>query len=363
MKILWFSHRDIKHPKAGGAERTIFEVGKRLAARGHQFNNISVQWKGSPIEDEIEGVHIIRLKNNVIAHFQTPILLRQFDYDVVIDDLGHAVPWFSEYFSKKNGVVFFRHLHARSLKGQVSLPLRIIITDLEKMYPLIYRKWIFITESNSSIEDLSNLGINKERIFKIPPGVDTNFFRPGKKTDFPSIIYFGGMRDYKRPWDSIYAFKEVLKKYREARLYIVGTGPSLGRVRNLAKSMNLLENISFMGRLSNEDLASLISSSWINIHCSVTEGFGLSIIESSASGTPTVAYSVPGVSETIEDGKNGILVRDGDPKELSFGLMKIIESYPGKWIESSREVALKYSWENTVQRWERLLLNISGSNE
>ena len=33
MKILWFAHRDIKHPSAGGAERTIYEVGRRLAVQ------------------------------------------------------------------------------------------------------------------------------------------------------------------------------------------------------------------------------------------------------------------------------------------------------------------------------------------
>ena len=42
MKILWFAHRDIKHPKAGGAERTIYEVGKRFSALGIDVNLVCV---------------------------------------------------------------------------------------------------------------------------------------------------------------------------------------------------------------------------------------------------------------------------------------------------------------------------------
>jgi hypothetical protein len=43
MKILWLSHRDIKHPRYGGAERTIYEIGKRFVAYGNNIEWVSVK--------------------------------------------------------------------------------------------------------------------------------------------------------------------------------------------------------------------------------------------------------------------------------------------------------------------------------
>ena len=58
MKIAWFTHRDMCHPQAGGVGRTIYEVGKRLALKGHSFNVISVGWKDSnAIDKGRENVH------------------------------------------------------------------------------------------------------------------------------------------------------------------------------------------------------------------------------------------------------------------------------------------------------------------
>ena len=116
MRILWFNHRDIRHPLAGGAERTIYEVGKRLAMRGHEFHLASVNPRQLPEEEIIDGIIINRTKGNVMAHLNAPLLIRRLRPDVVVDDMAHVVPWFSPLASKSKVIVFFRHYHARSIK-------------------------------------------------------------------------------------------------------------------------------------------------------------------------------------------------------------------------------------------------------
>jgi len=54
-----------------------------------------------------------------------------------------------------------------------------------------------VTESKTSKNDLINLGINEERIFLIPQGVDKGLFKPAKKTDYPSKFTLGGLRSTK----------------------------------------------------------------------------------------------------------------------------------------------------------------------
>lgn len=85
----------------------------------------------------------------------------------------------------------------------------------------------------------------------------------------------------------------------------------------MAKTYGHDDRITFTGRVTDEVLASPVSESWLNIHTSVTEGWGYSLIEASAAGTPTVAYSGLGVNDTVEDGINGIKVKNGDRKALS----------------------------------------------
>ncbi len=351
MKILWLSHRDIKNPRAGGAERTIYEVGKRLALKGNIVVWKSVSWNNKSSNEIVDGIYIKREKNNILIHLKVPEIIKKEKPDFIIDDMGHVVPFFSENFTRIPGIVFFRHLHRRSLKGQVSLPLRFLLSGLESFYPVFYRKWNFVTESDSSINDLIYLGVKKERIIKIPPGVNTDLFTPLKKTDFPSIVYFGGFRDYKRPWEILYVMNDLILKYKNIKLYMIGSGPSLNKIKDIAIKLKINNNVEFLERLDYSYLSKIVATSWINIHSSLTEGFGYSILEASAAGTPTVAYNVPGVRDVIINNVNGYLVNNGSKKEMYNKIISIIENYNNKWIENSRNIALNYSWDKTNELW------------
>lgn len=349
------NHRCIKNPRSGGAERTIFEVGKRLVARGHEVHLLTGGWHGAPRQEVIDGVKVHRYGNRVLPHIVQPFYLRYHkDADVIVDDMAHATPWFSPWLSDKPGVVFFRHLHARTLKGQASPYLAVMLTFLERHYSRIYKSWPFITESSSSEADLNSLGIASQRVTRIPPGVDTELFRLGKKTEEPSIIYFGGMRPYKRPEHAIVALKLLKSKGYNAHLTIVGDGPSLPSLKSLASEFSLNGNVTFTGKVCDQRLSELVSSSWVNLHCSMSEGWGLSILESAAAGTPTVAYNVPGVSETVRDGFTGQLVEDGNVTSLSGALERVLETSQ-RWSVAAREFAKFYSWDTATDRWEAML--------
>lgn len=353
LKILWAAHRDPFNPRAGGAERTIREVCIRLIKGGHKVTLLTGGFKGCKTVDNLQGVKIYRFGKYILPHLALPYFLIKYRYDIVVNDLGHAVPWvLSGLFGKKN-VAFFRHLHARSLPGQVNLITAKLLASVEKYYPIIYRDAVFVIESSASRRDLIKLGIHGNRIFTIKPGVDKELFRPTAKTHNPTLVYFGGMRRYKRPEESIYLLENLITKLANIRLIIIGSGPEGKSLKKLAMELRLSDSITFMGKVTNEELAKTVASSWLNIHSSVTEGWGLSILEASASGTPTVAYRVSGVEDVIEDGINGLKVLDGDRASLANAAF-IILSNPKNWWLSSLNVANKYSWEETVQAWENL---------
>ena len=306
MKILWFAHRDIKNARAGGAERTIYEVCSRLCKMQVEVHLVTVN-PGNLLNYEIvDGIITHRIKGNVKAHLSVGKMINKIKPDVLVDDMGHAVPWLSSWFTDKPVIVFFHHLHARSLPGQVNFLLGKIVAFMERLYPLIYKNNIFVTESDTSENDLIDLGINKDKIIRIPPGVDLNLFNVGRKTKNVQLIYFGGLRKYKRPEYAIKIYENLYKRVDNLKLIVVGNGPLLNKIKDEINGKNY--NIEFTGRIEYRELVKKLRESWVNLHFSVTEGWGFSIMEASASGTPSVAFKVPGVVDAIIDNYNGFLV-------------------------------------------------------
>ncbi|MDA8143669.1 MAG: glycosyltransferase family 4 protein [Thermoplasmatales archaeon] len=357
MKILWLAHRDPLNPRAGGAERSISEVCSRLSIKGYEVSVLSAGWNRCKSYEFFRGYKIRRFGNSLSLHLYVPLYLLKYTPDIVVNDLGHAIPWPSSTFLRKQGIIFFRHLHARSLPGQVNRLLALFITAVEKGYFLLYHNYKFITESSTSVADLKGIGIRSSNIIKIPPGVDTAIYMRSPKTEYPSLVYFGGFRKYKRPGEAVWIFEQIHKIVSKAKLIVIGSGPELNHVKELVESNGLSNSVAFTGRIPDKELVPIISSSWVNLHTSRTEGWGLSIIEASAAGTPTVAYSVPGVVDTIEDGINGFKVDDNNRNAFVDTVLKILENPKPLW-ESSRTVAEKYSWEDTARLWDKAIREV-----
>ena len=358
MKILWASHRDIRNPKAGGSERLIYEVAKRLVLRGHDITWLTCGWNGAKKSECLDGILIRRYYGQMMPHLAFPFVIKHMhDLDVVVDDLSHALPWLSPITTSTPGVAHFYHMHAKTLPGQVSRSLSKVISKIEHIYQIIYRDWPFVTISESSKTDLERLGIDRNRIVVIHPGVDANLFTPGDKTPFPQLIYFGGMRHYKRPEHAIYALGNLVREDSSIRLIMVGEGPSLPMLKKTAREMGLDDKITFTGKLGEERLAAIVRESWINIHCSVSEGWCLSAMEAAASGVPTTGYSVVGLKESVEEGVSGILVEDGNIAALSSAIKNIIENSQD-YARGCRKHAEHYSWDNAAEMWEQNLMNL-----
>ena len=352
MRILWLAHRDPQNPRAGGAERTIYEVDTRLIEKGHKIVLLTGGWRGSMPAENLGGIEIHRFGKRLAPHLVLPVFLLKHQYDIVVNDLGHAVPWISSTILNKHNIIFFHHLHARSLPGQVNPIMAKLITAIERCYFILYHGKVFVTESTTSKNDLLKLGIKEDKIIMIPPGVENKLFHPASKSKYPSIVYFGGMRKYKRPLEVLYLLKSLLGKLEYVKLYVIGTGPEERSMKRLANELNMQDCVEFTGRISDKELSDIVASAWLNVHTSVTEGWGFSILEASSAGTPTVAYDVPGVRDAVEDGLNGLKVKDGDRKALADAAFSILTNSEISW--SSIKVSQKYSWDKTAELWIKL---------
>ena len=362
MKILWLTHRPVLGPRSGGAEVTIVEVGKRLVRRGHDVTVLAGGGRDSAAPMKLSnGIRVIALPTGFLPHVILPLVNRRsIRADVMVDDLAHVVPWASASITGVGNTAFFRHLHRRTLPGQLAGPSARLLTLVERTYPFIYSRTPFVTESNASASDLLALGIASSRIRRIPPGVDCEAFVPQARSPNPQLVYFSGLRPYKRPDHALLALRRVKEVYPGATIVMIGTGPSLGPLEVLAERLQLRSSVSFVGRMARDDLPKVIGASWVNLNSSVAEGWGYSVMEAAACGVPSVAYRVPGVTESIVDQQTGVIASAETPDSLGEGAIEVVRRIR-EMGPNARQWAERFSWEDSADLWESHLRGVASS--
>jgi glycosyltransferase involved in cell wall biosynthesis len=334
----------------------MYEVTRELARRSHEVHIVSGQRGPARLESKGEGPKCHRFPGEVLPHVAAFLFAAKLRPEVIVEDLAHVAPWGLSLVAprKKGGIAFFHHLHARTLVGQVRPMTASVLRTVEREYPVLYREWTVVTESKSSVDDLRGLGIEEGRVARIEPGVDHTVFKPGERTDQLRLVYFGGMRDYKRPGDALLVLKRVLEEHPRAQLTMIGDGPARPAVELESRRLGLEQKVTFTGRVSDLELSNALGRSWVNLHFSRSEGWGSSVMEAAACGVPTVAYSVPGIRDSISPGRSGTLVPEGDSEAAARAVTDIAQEID-RWSAASSQHAARFTWARCVDGWEALL--------
>jgi len=363
MRILWFNHRDPLHPYAGGAEVRIREVAKRLIRMGCTVRLVCERWANSTATEFLDGIEVVRVAGKYGLHLKVPFLLNSNgDFDVIVDDIAHAVPWFSPLFTRKPVIGQVHHVHERILGLELPPYLAGFIALSERSLKHFYR--VLVTVSESTRRDLvERFGIPANRITVVPNGVDLDVYRPiTDKFSMPTILWVGRVKRYKRVEHILLAFKIVEKSLPEARLIIVGDGDNLPFLKRLSKRLSL-SNVIFTGRVSEEEKIKLMCGSWIFVCTSIVEGWGLTITEAAACKTPCVAYDVMGLRDNVVNGETGLLAKDGDVLDLADKILKVLkeEALRERLSKSALEYARQLSWDKTAEEFMKVIeLNVNG---
>jgi len=375
MKILIFNWRDITHPQAGGAERYIHEIGKRLAKR-HEVTLWCGKYKGCKEVEEIDGIKIIRNGRKIRVGVFDPTIyvlagldhiskLKEERFDVVIDSIS-GLPFFTPLFAKEPKIAILHHLNKGIFFREVSFPAALISYLGERAIPVLYKNVQFITVSESSREELINFGISPSRIVVVHNGVDEFLFsRNYKKSNYPHVVYFGRLKRYKRIDLLIRAMKIVIKEVPGAKLTIAGSGDAKNELMTLVKGLRLESSVTFSGFIDEKEKAVLLGSAWVFVTPSSKEGWGITVLEANACRTPAIAYDVAGLRDSIRDGRTGLLVKkNGDVKALAEAIANVLKD--DKFRKSLSERALKWAkkfgWDKSNKEFMNVLTGIKITN-
>jgi glycosyltransferase involved in cell wall biosynthesis len=140
----------------------------------------------------------------------------------------------------------------------------------------------------------------------IHPPVDTELFRPAEVPRAGYYLTASRLVPYKRTRLIIEAFARL----PERQLLIIGDGPELRRLQGLAPA-----NVTLLGYLPNEQVREHMQRARAFIFAAL-EDFGIAPVEAQACGTPVIAYGRGGVTESVIDGRTGVLFPEQDADSL-----------------------------------------------
>jgi phosphatidylinositol alpha-1,6-mannosyltransferase len=158
---------------------------------------------------------------------------------------------------------------------------------------------------------------------------------------------------------------EILKSVPDAHILMVGQGPYLSHLKKLVQELNLLDHVSFIGRIQYAQLPQYICAGDIFAMPSRSRFFGLEVeglgivyLEASACGLPVIAGSSGGAPDAVLEGVTGVVVDGEDNQDIAAAAIKMLNDLDGSKAMglAGREWIIKnWGWEIWSERFNKLL--------
>jgi glycosyltransferase involved in cell wall biosynthesis len=352
--MLWFNWRDIRNPEAGGAEVFTHETMKRLAKRGHEMILFTSRFKDCQLNENINGVDIIREGNKYTVYSEAKHYLKAYKhhYDLMIDEINTR-PFFIPKFVREKQVIALIHQLAREFWFyETKFPLNYIgYYYLEKKWLSKYKDTVTLAVSDSTKIDLEELGF--KRVFIVPNGVNvTPLSNTKEKEANPTIVFMGRLKKAKLPDHALQAFSIIKREIHDAKMWIIGDGSFRKELESFER-----KDVTFYGYISNEKKYELLSRAHIILVPGVREGWGQIVTEANAMGTPAIGYDIPGLRDSIRHGETGITIMEKTPPAMAQQAISLLRDSDllSKYSRNALEFSRQFSWDKTVNLFEKVL--------
>lgn len=348
--------RDLDDPEAGGSELHAAEVLRRWAAAGLAVTQRTSAVHGKPELTSRDGYSVVRCdgRYRVFANvLREGLRSSQSEFDAVVE-IWNGMPFFSPLWFRGPRSVWLHHVHGEM--WQMTLPglLGRIGWFIEKRFaPLFYKGTEIATLSASSEHEIhERLGLRRTTV--VPPGISDFYSTGGQRSPHPTVVAVGRLVPVKRFDLLIREFVAARAMVPEAQLIIVGEGYLRGELEELIEKLDASGFVSLMGRVSDIELRELYQSAWLVASASLREGWGMSLTEAAACGTPAVATNIAGHRDAVADGVSGYLVADD---HIGSIIAKVLSDsrLRQSLASGAEEHAKSLTWDQTALRLFQLL--------
>lgn len=152
------------------------------------------------------------------------------------------------------------------------------------------------------------------------------------KIDKENLLFVGRLHPSKGVDVLINAFSQVLRKFPERHLDIIGQGPILEDLVKLTEHLGISKHVTFIGEKSKDFVLEAYKKSYCTIVPSHSEAFGFTVIEAMSVGTCVIGANNTGIKEIIIHEETGLLFETGDSKALQRQIERVLvdESFRNK---------------------------------
>jgi starch synthase len=212
---------------------------------------------------------------------------------------------------------------------------------------------LIVVASSYARSTMVDGGVPARKIVVNPYGVDLDRFRPAeqRRSDRALRFLFVGSVNARKGAPLLFeAWREL--DPTGAELVIAGDAP-----RQVERLLGTHRGIRFLGRVSKDQIPSLMRSCDILVLPSYFEGFGMVLLEALASGLPIIASDTSAAPDLLSSAQAGVVFRSGEVGGLRDAINRL-QTAPEQVREmgtEARRVAERYSWDAYGDRWAALL--------
>jgi phosphatidylinositol alpha-1,6-mannosyltransferase len=367
-------------PKVGGIQNYLYELWSRLPS--DRFAVLTIEMPGSATFDAKQPFRIERVETKTL--FPVPSLRRKIDElaskigaDAIVFDPALPVGWIGPDIGLPYGVV----LHGAEVTVPARLPgsRRAMARVLSSASLVIAAGDYPLREARRAVRGAL------PRTVTVPPGVDSNRFRPlGTEERIVARERFGlpAAGDLvvsmsrlvpRKGFDVLIEASAVLaREGRQLTVAIAGSGRDRERLENLATKLSA--PVRFLGRVSDDDLPLLLGAAdvfsvlcrtrWLGLE---QEGFGIVFLEAAAAGVPQVAGRSGGVRDAVVDEVTGLVVdRPADVVPATEAIRRLLDDHllRTSFARAGRTRAIgEFEYSMLASRLDAALLGLEGAQE
>lgn len=386
MKILIAS--DLHWPTINGVATFSRNLAKGLGARGHEVVVIAPSQTGKAYE-EYDGNYLVKRTMSVPFPFyqnfrislrpqrEVNRIIKEFQPDVIHIQMSLMIGYAVRSYALKHNIPLVATNHAMpqnllenmKLLAPLSKPIAYAMVEYGARF---HNAADYVTLPTQAAIDHFGKDKIDAPIKPVSNGIDLSRFTPGtleprifEDFDIPKnkqiITYVGRIDSEKHIHILLEAYAKIMTE--KNHLLVVGGGTDMDRLKNLAYRLGIHKQITFTGRVSDEDIVELHKVGDVFCMPSPAELQCITLLEAMASGKPAVAVEAGAVGELCQDGRNGYLCAKDDSDGIAQALEKILgdKKMRETFGKESLKIASTHDIQHTLDEFEEIYRSVIAS--
>lgn len=353
-RVHFIAWRDLSDPEAGGSEIHAHEISKRWAQAGMDITFRTSYAPGLAQVTWRDGYRVVRKAGRYAVFPRAAIgeIIGRYGRRDALIEIWNGMPFFSPLWARGPRLTFLHHVHAEMWNMTLPNSLALVGKTLEsKIAPRAYRSTQIVTLSDSSKRELvEDLGFASDRVSVVEPGIDGSFTPGAQVCASPLVVAVGRLVPVKKFDRLIHVLARLRRRNPTLRAIIVGEGYERPMLESLIAKLGAEEWIELPGRVSDDELINLYRQAWVVASTSAREGWGMTLTEAAACGTPAVVTDIAGHRDAVENGVTGFLVTNDDDFFDAIDQIICDPDLRSRMSKAASSRSERFRWDTTARR-------------